>query len=833
MGRNRKCALAGKNSLFVSNWTSIPGYIGSFEFFGDIPRFLHLARTVGTAHPQVVFFLVGEGDLGDELRRQAEAGGLAKRFIFPGRVSHDRVPALLSVMDLVISPYKDDYLFYGSSMKLLEYMASGKAVLFPALGQIKELIADGYNGSLHEPGDYPAMNGKLLELIDNDQWRQQLGGNARRTIERGWTWDHQAARIARVLELAVAGRRWERSNMAKICLFLLMISLGLPSPVGLTAASAQEAKIMVNAAQTCGAVSPLLFGQNVLFAGNSLWNARIDGLDPAVKPLIEGLAPTLLRFPGGSAADQYLWEDGLGFLTLEAVTPTSTAAMLDGDPQWVGVVKALLIDSKGGQFGEPFSFLRLNGNRLEGILGIKGLHPAGVSVRLEVRPGQPDWFSNSYGIAEHLRLVKALGGEAILTINYSTGLDRDGKLSTQASLSQRVKRAAALVAYVNGDLNNATPMGTDEEGRNWQTVSYWAQKRAAQGQREPFRVRYWEVGNEVCEKTEIGYTMAQKYARDFPIFAQAMKKVAPGIQIGAVGLSDPKGRGDADANDTWNPTVVKLAGGSIDFLVIHPYYPSAGPPKVSYQSADWFAAILAGASRALADLKEIRAVVNANAPAGKNIGLAVTEYGIWPYASKDPRDYSNLAGALYDADLLMGLSREAGPLGLIGAAAWNLHGSNPTAAIGFNWDLGTRTVRPQYHALKMLRKLSGLKLLDTQVVSPTFTVPAVGNVKGTPPVSSLGAIAATTSDRRRLSLLVINRSLTTPVTADIQLQEFAPQPAALVLTLSADQAGDHNEVRSTTVAPTRGNLTTGASQMTFTFGAHSLTRLEFQAQSQN
>ncbi len=396
-----------------------------------------------------------------------------------------------------------------------------------------------------------------------------------------------------------------------------------------------------------------------------------------------------------------------------------------------------------------------------------------------------------------------------------------------------MRRAAALVAYVNGNLNNPTPLGTDEEGRNWQTVSYWAQKRAAQGQREPFGVHYWEVGNEVCEKTEIGYTTAQMYARDFLSFARAMKEVDPGIQLGAVGLSDPKGRGDADAHDTWNATVVKLAGESSDFLVIHPYYPSAGPPQVSYQGADWFTAILAGASRALADLKEIRAVVNANTPAGKNLGLAVTEYGIWPYASQEPRDYANLAGALYAADLLMGLSREAGPLGLIGAAAWNLHGSNPTAAIGYNWDLGTRKVRPQYHVLKMLRKLAGLKLLDTQVVSPTFTVPPVGNVKGTPPVPSLGAVAVTTSDRRHLTLLVINRSLTTPVTAGIQLQGFAPQPAALVQTISAGQAGDHNEARSTTVAPTQGNLTAAASQMTYTFGAHSLSRLEFQAQPQN
>ena len=141
-------------------------------------------------------------------------------------------------------------------------------------------------------------------------------------------------------------------------------------------------------------------------------------------------------------------------------------------------------------------------------------------------------------------------------------------------------------------------------------------------------------------------------------------------------------------------------------MVIHPITP---PParRRSPARADWFTAVLAGATRALTDLRKIRAVIDANAPAGKNLGLAVTEYGIWPYASQDPRDFSNLAGALYDADLLMGLSREAGGLDLILAAAWNLHGSNPTAAIGYNWDLGTRTVRPQYQVLKILRQLSG------------------------------------------------------------------------------------------------------------------------------
>jgi glycosyltransferase involved in cell wall biosynthesis len=109
-------------------------------------------------------------------------------------------------MDLAISPYKEDYLFYGSSMKLLEYMAAGKAVLFPALGQIKEVICDGYNGLLYEPGDQDAMARKLLEVIGDEARRRQLGAQARLTIENGWTWDIQGARLAEVLQLAWESR---------------------------------------------------------------------------------------------------------------------------------------------------------------------------------------------------------------------------------------------------------------------------------------------------------------------------------------------------------------------------------------------------------------------------------------------------------------------------------------------------------------------------------------------------------------------------------------------------------------------------------------------------
>ncbi|MGA9754002.1 MAG: hypothetical protein WBV23_02540 [Desulfobaccales bacterium] len=310
-----------------------------------------------------------------------------------------------------------------------------------------------------------------------------------------------------------------------------------------------------------------------------------------------------MRFPGGSTSDLYLWEDGIGLKTTAPVGPNSASISLEGVPDWQTVTQARLVDTHDGQFGDLFHFIRQDGNRLEGVFGVQSHHPAGTPVRPEARIGQSPWFSNNYGTIEHLKLVHSLKAKALFTVNYSTGLEMAGKLSTRVSLDQRVKRAAAWVAFVNGHPDDPRPLGVDGEGHDWQTVGFWAQKRAALGYPQPFGVTYWEVGNEVYDRNEIGFTAAQQYARDFVAFAEAMKGVDPRIQVGAVGLTAPQGRGDADATDAWNPTVVKHAKEYLDFLIIHPYYPAGGQDRALYRSEPWFMAMMAGAHQAMLDLR--------------------------------------------------------------------------------------------------------------------------------------------------------------------------------------------------------------------------------------
>lgn len=184
----------------------VVGFVGSFHFFSDIPAFLQIAKSVCTQHPSVVFLFVGEGEAGRQIRQLAESFGVSRHFVFVGSIPHEEIPRYCSVIDIAISPYRGDYLFYGSSMKLLEYMAAGKPAVATALGQIKELISDGHNGMLFEPGDDAALHRKLLALIENRDLRVQMGALARKTIEQGWTWDIQTARIDNTLRLAVEHR---------------------------------------------------------------------------------------------------------------------------------------------------------------------------------------------------------------------------------------------------------------------------------------------------------------------------------------------------------------------------------------------------------------------------------------------------------------------------------------------------------------------------------------------------------------------------------------------------------------------------------------------------
>jgi glycosyltransferase involved in cell wall biosynthesis len=92
-------------------------------------------------------------------------------------------------------PPSDGSEFFGSPTKLFEYMAMSRAVIASRLGQVADVIIDGQNGMLVEPGDVDDLARAIKQLLDDEAMRARLGEAARQTVVERYTWKHNAARV--------------------------------------------------------------------------------------------------------------------------------------------------------------------------------------------------------------------------------------------------------------------------------------------------------------------------------------------------------------------------------------------------------------------------------------------------------------------------------------------------------------------------------------------------------------------------------------------------------------------------------------------------------------
>ncbi len=98
---------------------------------------------------------------------------------------------------------------------------------------------------------------------------------------------------------------------------------------------------------------------------------------------------------------------------------------------------------------------------------------------------------NDVGIDEFCQFCELTGVEPLICVSFADGPQSAGE----------------LVEYCNG--------GTD---------SSWGARRAANGHSAPYRVKYWQVGNEISGEDT-------KYLDTIADFARFMKKADPGVQI--------------------------------------------------------------------------------------------------------------------------------------------------------------------------------------------------------------------------------------------------------------------------------------------------------------
>ena len=171
-------------------------FVGSFYEWHDLGTLVEAFSNLHNKNSEARLLLVGDGANKTKIEDLVFRMGLDTAVIFTGSVPFDEVPFLLSAADVTVAPYKKmDVEFWGSPMKLFEYMASGTPVITSSIGQLAEIIRNEENGLLVEPGDVCALSLAMEKLINNPTLRSSLSQNARLDVERSFSWEQYIDRL--------------------------------------------------------------------------------------------------------------------------------------------------------------------------------------------------------------------------------------------------------------------------------------------------------------------------------------------------------------------------------------------------------------------------------------------------------------------------------------------------------------------------------------------------------------------------------------------------------------------------------------------------------------
>lgn len=149
-------------------------FVGVLRYYKGLTYLLEAMPQVHAAH----LLIVGEGPLGADLRRQAEALGLTDRITFAGRVSDEALPAYYAAADVFVLPACERSEAFG--LVQVEALASGLPIVSTELGTGTSYVnRDGVSGLVVPPRDPAALAEALNRLVNDLELRQRLAAGAR------------------------------------------------------------------------------------------------------------------------------------------------------------------------------------------------------------------------------------------------------------------------------------------------------------------------------------------------------------------------------------------------------------------------------------------------------------------------------------------------------------------------------------------------------------------------------------------------------------------------------------------------------------------------------
>ena len=150
----------------------VVGFLGSMKPWHGVEQLLDAFARILPHNPRATLLLVGAGPGEASVLQRARQADLRGHVICTGHVPHADVPSLLGRFDIAVAPYLPVEDFYFHPLKIVEYLAAGKPVIYSDQGDLKALVGKAGLGYL--PGSALQLSERLAQLLEDAALRAEL-----------------------------------------------------------------------------------------------------------------------------------------------------------------------------------------------------------------------------------------------------------------------------------------------------------------------------------------------------------------------------------------------------------------------------------------------------------------------------------------------------------------------------------------------------------------------------------------------------------------------------------------------------------------------------------
>jgi len=182
-------------------------YTGTLQVLYAIEDIISALPLVLREIPNAILLIVGEGQAGEKLEKLSKELKITDKVGFTGYIDHMKIPEILSIADVVVAPFKElGMTFFGSAIKIFEYLSAGKPIVATKIGQIAEILQDQYTALLVEPSVVEEIANAIIRLAHDEQLRNYLARNAKTEAQK-YSWDKYADQLENIYTTLLEDRR--------------------------------------------------------------------------------------------------------------------------------------------------------------------------------------------------------------------------------------------------------------------------------------------------------------------------------------------------------------------------------------------------------------------------------------------------------------------------------------------------------------------------------------------------------------------------------------------------------------------------------------------------